>query len=106
MTDDLDLSVLLEERINVPAPVPCELPVLPLINTVVFPQVVAPIFVSRQQAQHALDVALAGDRMVLTIVQRDDEVLVRVKLSDEVSAPADSGAVIVISVPFRGTLAL
>ncbi|PLS80917.1 MAG: endopeptidase La [Chloroflexi bacterium] len=72
MTDDLDLSVLLEERINVPGPEPCELPVLPLANTVVFPQVVAPLFVSRQQAQHALDAALANDRMVLTVVQRDE----------------------------------
>lgn len=74
MTDDLDLSVLLEEQINVPGPVPCELPVLPLVNTVVFPQVVAPLFVSRRQAQHALDAALANDRMVLTVVQRDESV--------------------------------
>ncbi len=74
MSDDLDLSVLLEERISVPSPVPCELPVLPLLNTVVFPQVVAPLFVSRQQSQQALDAALAADRMVLMVVQRDEEV--------------------------------
>lgn len=74
MTDDLDLSVLLEERINVPGPTPCELPVLPLINTVVFPQVVVPLFVSRQQAQKALDAALASDRMVLTVAQRNEDI--------------------------------
>jgi ATP-dependent Lon protease len=73
MTDDLDLSVFLEERINVPRPVPCELPVLPLVNTVVFPQVVAPLFVSRQQAQAALETALATDRMVVTVAQRNED---------------------------------
>lgn len=69
MTDDSELGVLLEERISVPQPAPCELPVLPLINTVVFPQVVAPIFVSRLQAQQALDAALAKDRMLVAIAQ-------------------------------------
>ncbi|HEX6288145.1 MAG TPA: endopeptidase La [Herpetosiphonaceae bacterium] len=74
MTDDLDLSVLLEERISVPHPIPCELPVLPLVNTVVFPQVVVPLFVSRQQAQVALEAALAADRMVVTVAQRNEDV--------------------------------
>src|SRR4028118_2226168 len=73
MTDDLDLSVLLEERISVPRPAACELPVLPLVNTVIFPQVVAPLFVSRQQAQVALETALAADRMVVTVAQRNED---------------------------------
>ncbi|HEY0736517.1 MAG TPA: endopeptidase La [Herpetosiphonaceae bacterium] len=73
MTDDLDLSVLLEERISVPRPAVCELPVLPLVNTVIFPQVVAPLFVSRQQAQVALEAALAADRMVVTVAQRNED---------------------------------
>lgn len=71
MTDDQGL-VLLEERISVPEPAACDLPLLPLINTVVFPQVVAPLFVSRQQPQRALETALAGDRMVVTVAQRSD----------------------------------
>jgi ATP-dependent Lon protease len=72
MTDDREGSVLLEERISVPEPVACDLPLLPLRNTVVFPQVVAPIFVSRQQAQRALEAALAGDRMLVVVTQRDE----------------------------------
>jgi ATP-dependent Lon protease len=47
---------------------------LPLLNTVVFPQVVVPVFVSRQQAQVALEAALAGDRMILTVAQRNEDV--------------------------------
>jgi ATP-dependent Lon protease len=73
MTDDLDVNVLLEERITVPQPTPCDLPVLPLINTVVFPQVVVPLFVSRQQAQVALEAALAADRMLVTVAQSNED---------------------------------
>jgi ATP-dependent Lon protease len=73
MTDDRELSVLLEDRISVPDPAPCDLPVLPLINTVVFPQVVVPLFVSRQQAQVALEAALAADRMIVTVAQRNED---------------------------------
>ena len=73
MTDDLDLSVLVEDRISVPDPAPCDLPVLPLVNTVVFPQVAVPLFVSRQQAQVALEAALATDRMIVTVAQRNED---------------------------------
>ncbi|WP_029215225.1 endopeptidase La [Kallotenue papyrolyticum] len=70
MSDDREGSVLLEERISVPNPAVCALPVLPLESTLVFPQVVVPVVVSQAQAQRALEAALAGERMVLAVAQR------------------------------------
>ncbi|MCG8588783.1 MAG: endopeptidase La [Proteobacteria bacterium] len=55
-------------------PVPEELPVLPLREFVVFPYMVLPLFVARDRSMAAVEDALAGDRLVLLVAQRDAEI--------------------------------
>jgi ATP-dependent Lon protease len=55
-----------------PAPLPSELPVVPLRGAVVLPMTVAPLGVSRSVSVEAVNRALAGDRMVLLLLQRSD----------------------------------
>ncbi len=51
---------------------PSELPVVPLRGTVVLPMTVAPLGVSRPMSVEAINRALAGDRMVLPLLQTSD----------------------------------
>jgi ATP-dependent Lon protease len=53
-------------------PLPSELPVVPLRGAVVLPMTVAPLGVSRQASSEAINRALAGDRMVLLLLQKND----------------------------------
>jgi ATP-dependent Lon protease len=53
-------------------PLPNELPVVPLRGAVVLPMTVAPLGVSRQLSVEAVNKALAGDRMVLLLLQKTD----------------------------------
>ena len=50
-----------------------ELPVLPLINTVLFPQMVAPLFVNREGSLAAVEDAMASGRTIVTVAQRSTE---------------------------------
>ena len=52
-------------------PLPNELPVVPLRGTVVLPLTVAPLGVSRPLSVEAINRALAGDRMVLLLLQNE-----------------------------------
>jgi len=52
---------------------PEELPVLALREFVVFPYMVLPLFVARERSIAAIEDALAGDRMVLLVAQRNPE---------------------------------
>jgi ATP-dependent Lon protease len=52
---------------------PSELPVVPLRGAVVLPMTVAPLGVSRPMSVEAINRALAGDRMVLLLLQKGDE---------------------------------
>ncbi|MGH0037104.1 MAG: endopeptidase La [Myxococcota bacterium] len=54
--------------------VPEELPVLPLREFVVFPYMVLPLFVARDRSIAAIDDALAGDRLLLLVAQRDPSI--------------------------------
>ena len=56
---------------QVPA-LPSELPVVPLREAVVLPMTVAPLGVNRPGSVEAVNRALAGDRMVLLLLQRGD----------------------------------
>jgi len=49
------------------------LAVLPLINTVIFPRAVTPLYVSREQSLLAVAAATAGDTHLLVVAQRDSE---------------------------------
>ena len=53
-------------------PFPSELPVVPLRGAVVLPLTVAPLGVSRPMSVEAINRALAGDRMVLLLLQNND----------------------------------
>jgi ATP-dependent Lon protease len=52
---------------------PSELPVVPLRGAVVLPMTVAPLGVSRPVSVEAINQALAGDRMVLLLLQKSEE---------------------------------
>src|SRR3954466_2281381 len=53
-------------------PLPNELPVVPLRGSVVLPMTVAPLGVSRPISVEAVNKALAGDRMVLLLLQKNE----------------------------------
>jgi ATP-dependent Lon protease len=55
-----------------PPPLPSELPVVPLRGAVVLPMTVAPLGVSRGVSVEAVNRALAGDRMVILLLQKTD----------------------------------
>jgi ATP-dependent Lon protease len=54
--------------------IPDTLPVLPVPDVVMFPYMIAPLFVNRDQAAKAVDQALAENRMILLVAQRDPNV--------------------------------
>ncbi len=47
------------------------LPLLPLRDVVVYPQIVQPLFVGRPRSQRGLEVAMANDKQILLVAQRD-----------------------------------
>ena len=51
--------------------IPEMLPVLPLPETVVFPYMIAPLFVSRDPAIKAVDQSLAENRMIMLVSQKN-----------------------------------
>src|SRR5438046_6709629 len=54
--------------------IPDVLPVLPLPDVVVFPYMIAPLFVNRDRSAKAVDQALAENRMILLVSQKDPNV--------------------------------
>jgi ATP-dependent Lon protease len=58
--------------VPVAPPLPPELPIVPLRGAVVLPMTVAPLGVSRGVSVEAVNRALAGDRMVLLLLQTND----------------------------------
>jgi len=54
--------------------VPKELPVLPLRDIVVYPFIIVPLSVSRERSIRAVDQALADNRMILLVSQKDSKV--------------------------------
>lgn len=51
-----------------------EFPVLPLRDTVIFPHMVIPLFVGRDRSMRAVEVAMAGNKRMVAVAQRDEEV--------------------------------
>ena len=62
--------------LNTPGPenVPTELPVVPLRNDVVFPQMVAPLGVARQPGIQAIDHVMLTHRVIAVVTQRNPKV--------------------------------
>jgi ATP-dependent Lon protease len=56
-----------------PTTFPTELPVLPLRRTVAFPFTLQPLAVNRPLSIEAVNRALGGDRLVLLLLQRNDD---------------------------------
>src|ERR1700724_1771854 len=54
----------------VPLPAGANLPLLPLRDIVLFPYMIAPIFVGREKTKRALDCAMAADRRIFVVTQR------------------------------------
>jgi ATP-dependent Lon protease len=54
--------------------IPDTLPVLPVPDVVMFPYMIAPLFVNKDQAAKAVDQALAENRMILLVAQKDPNV--------------------------------
>src|SRR5215211_2694025 len=50
-----------------------ELPVVPLINTVLFPHMLTPLFVGRERSVSAVEEAMDSDRTILVIAQREQD---------------------------------
>ena len=55
-------------------PIPLELPLLPLRNTVLFPGVVLPITVGRDKSIKAVNDAYKADKLIGVVAQKDSEV--------------------------------
>jgi ATP-dependent Lon protease len=58
-----------DERVQIPD----SLPVLPLRDIVIFPFMIVPLFVQRERSMRAIDQALAENRMIMLVAQRDLE---------------------------------
>ncbi len=59
-----------EQKLQIPA----KLPVLLLRDIVIFPYMIAPLFVGREKSKNAIDTALSSNRMILLLTQKDMEV--------------------------------
>lgn len=51
-----------------------DLPVLPLRDTVIYPQMMAPLLVGRERSLNAIEAALASHKRLVVIAQRDEEI--------------------------------
>ena len=54
-----------------PIKIPDVLPILPLRDIVIFPFMIVPLFVSRDRSIRAVDQALAENRMIMLVAQKD-----------------------------------
>ena len=54
-------------------PIPDILPVLPLKDVVVFPYIILPLSVSREKSINAVDAALAEQRIIMLVAQKDGQ---------------------------------
>jgi ATP-dependent Lon protease len=66
-TEEKKLVENLDEQVRIPE----MLPVLPLRDIVIFPFMIVPLFVSRERSIRAVDQALAENRMIMLVTQKD-----------------------------------
>ena len=67
------LEGLIEEQ-NQKLHIPAKLPVLLLRDIVIFPYMIAPLFVGREKSKNAIDQSLSTNRMILLLTQKDMEI--------------------------------
>ncbi|MEW5901812.1 MAG: LON peptidase substrate-binding domain-containing protein, partial [Acidobacteriota bacterium] len=70
--DSEALDELIEER-DQKLQIPPQLPVLLLRDIVIFPYMIAPLFVGREKSKNAIDYSLSSHRMILLLTQKDME---------------------------------
>ena len=70
---DDPLNGLIEEQ-NQKLHIPAKLPVLLLRDIVIFPYMIAPLFVGREKSKSAIDQSLSTNRMILLLTQKDMEI--------------------------------
>ena len=69
------MSELFEEQLDVgEVELPSELPVLPLKDTVVFPDSVLPLAIGQERSVRLVDDAVAGNRLVALVASKDPDV--------------------------------
>jgi ATP-dependent Lon protease len=69
----VDAPLDVEEAIRAGAPLPEALPVLPLRDTVAFPETLAPLAVGQERSIHLIDDVLGTNRMLVMVASRDPE---------------------------------
>src|ERR687897_795261 len=75
MTDDPTVEIAFEpEEIDKPIEIPAELPVLPLRDTVLFPNSFMPLAVAREASVRLIDEATTSGRMIGVFTQREASV--------------------------------
>lgn len=67
MEDNVEIMEDSEDAIDIPT----ELPLLPVRDIVVFVNMVLPLFVGRDKSVRAIDAAMAKDRLILLVTQKD-----------------------------------
>src|SRR5437763_5695745 len=65
-------ELLTEERIE-ELEIPAELPVLPLKETVVFPQSLAPLAIGQERSIKLVDDVVSGDRLLALVTAKNDD---------------------------------
>jgi ATP-dependent Lon protease len=69
----VDAPLDVEEAIRAGAPLPDALPVLPLRDTVPFPETLAPLAVGQERSIHLIDDVLGANRMLVMVASKDPE---------------------------------
>src|SRR6185295_7858630 len=69
--EEFTIALAEAEALEPMVQIPDELPVLPLRDIVIYPFMIVPLFVSRDRSIRAVEEALAKDRMILLVSQKD-----------------------------------
>src|SRR4029453_16872333 len=71
MTQDDERLDITDAPAEHPASIPSELPILPLRDTVLFPNSFLPLAVARESSVHLIEEAISGSKLVGVFTQRD-----------------------------------
>ena len=69
MAETEEKEIATERELDLP--IPDILPVLPLKDVVVFPYIILPLSVSREKSINAVDAALAEQRIIMLVAQKE-----------------------------------
>jgi ATP-dependent Lon protease len=71
MSDRIETLVVPEDEGRLAVPVPAEMGILPLRDTVLFPQAFMPLAVARESSVRLIDEAVSGGKMIAVFTQRE-----------------------------------